>query len=108
MYVRLTELDSDKKSMQKNIDFVNQHVIPSLDQNPASGFKGAYWLADRDAGKLLVFTLWDSENALRSNEEAMKEQERQHKGNGDALKQKDSSSYEVVATAGAIPAGAIR
>jgi heme-degrading monooxygenase HmoA len=107
MFVRLTELESDKKSMDQNIDYVNQQVVPTLQQNPASGFKGAYWLADRESGKLLVFTLWETENALRSSEEAMKQAREQNKGNGDGIKQKGSSRYEVVAVAATpgVPAG---
>ena len=109
MFVRMTELDSDKKSMDQNIDYVNQQVVPTLQQSPADGFKGAYWLADRDSGKLVVFTLWESEAAMRSSEEAMKQARDQNKdkGNGDTLKQKGSTRYEVVAVAATpgVPAG---
>ena len=102
MFVRLTELESDKKSMDQNIDYVNQQVVPTLQQSPADGFKGAYWLADRDAGKLVVFTLWESEDAMRTSEETMKQAREQNGGNGkngDGLKQKGSARYEVVAVA---------
>ncbi len=101
MFVRMTELESDKKSMDQNIDYVNQQVVPTLQQNPAGGFKGAYWLADRDNGKLVVFTLWESEQAMRTSEETMKQARDQNggKGNGDGLKQKGSARYEVVAVA---------
>jgi len=108
MFVRMTELESDKKSMDQNIDYVNQQVVPTLQQNPAGGFKGAYWLADRDAGKLVVFTLWESEQAMRMSEEMTKQAREQNKdkGNGDGLKQKGSARYEVVAVAATPGVGA--
>ena len=81
MFVRMTELESDKKAMDQNIQYVNDQVVPTLQKSPATGFKGAYWLCDRDAGKLMVFTLWESEQAMRASEDAMK-QAREQGGNG--------------------------
>jgi heme-degrading monooxygenase HmoA len=111
MYVRMTELETDKKAMDQNIRYVNEQVVPTLQKSPASGFKGAYWLADRDAGKLMVFTLWENEQAMRASEDAVK-QAREQSGEKaeDGIKQKGSSRYEVVAVAATpgvgMPAGA--
>ena len=101
MFVRMTELETDKKELDQSIQYVNQEVVPTLQKSPASGFKGAYWLCDRDAGKLMVFTLWESEQAMKASEEAVKQAREQspEKGNGDGIKQKGSSRYEVVAIA---------
>jgi len=97
----MTELESDKKELDQNIQYVNDQVVPTLQKSPASGFKGAYWLADRDAGKLMVFTLWESEQAMKASEDAIKQAREQSgdKGNGDGIKQKGSMRYEVVAVA---------
>ncbi|HKC19933.1 MAG TPA: hypothetical protein VKE27_09915 [Candidatus Dormibacteraeota bacterium] len=96
----MTELDSDKKAMDQNIQYVNEQVVPTLQKSPATGFKGAYWLADRDKGKLMVFTLWESEQAMHASEDAVKQarEESDHKGE-DGIKQKGSTRYEVVAVA---------
>jgi len=103
MFVRMTELETDKKAMDQNIQYVNEQVVPTLQKSPASGFKGAYWLADRDAGKLMVFTLWESEQAMTASEDATKQAREKAgnggSGNGDGIKQKGSSRYEVVAVA---------
>ena len=100
MFVRMTELEADKKSMDQNIEYVNAQVVPTLQKSPASGFKGAYWLADRDAGKLMVFTLWESEQAMRASEDAIKQaREQSGQQGGDGIKQKGSARYEVVAVA---------
>jgi heme-degrading monooxygenase HmoA len=100
MFVRMTELETDKKAMDQNIQYVNDQVVPTLQKSPASGFKGAYWLADRDAGKLMVFTLWESEQAMRASEDTIKQAREQSGQNGeDGIKQKGSTRYEVVAVA---------
>ena len=99
MFVRMTELETDKKELDQSIQYVNQEVVPTLQKSPASGFKGAYWLCDRDAGKLMVFTLWESEQAMRASEEAVKQAREQSPEKGDGIKQKGSSRYEVVAVA---------
>jgi heme-degrading monooxygenase HmoA len=100
MFVRMTELESDKKGMDQNIQYVNEQVVPTLQKSPASGFKGAYWLCDRDAGKLMVFTLWESEQAMRQSEDAIKQAREQNGDKGqDGIKQKGSTRYEVVAVA---------
>jgi len=100
MFVRMTELESDKKDLDKNIQYVNDQVVPTLQKNPASGFKGAYWLCDRGAGKLMVFTLWESEQAMKSSEDAIKQaREQSGQRDSDGIKQKGSSRYEVVAVA---------
>ena len=64
---------ADKKELDQSIQYVNQEVVPTLQKSPAPGFKGAYWLCDRYAGKLMVFTLWESEQAMRASEEAVKQ-----------------------------------
>ena len=100
MFVRMTELESDKKDLDQNIQYVNEQVVPTLQKSPASGFKGAYWLADRGSGKLMVFTLWETEQAMKASEDAVsqaREQSGQKDTNG--IKQKGSSRYEVVAVA---------
>ena len=43
-------------------------VKPSLEQG--SGLKAAYWLVDRENGKAMVVTLWESEEAMLADEEA--------------------------------------
>jgi len=107
MFVRMTELETDKKEMDQNIQYVKDQVVPTLQSSPATGFKGAYWLADRNAGKLMVFTLWESEQAMTASEDAIKQaREQQGCGNGDGIKQKGSARYEVVAVAATPGVGA--
>ena len=45
-----------------------EEIRPQKRQEP--GFRGMYTFVDREAGKGLTITLWDSEDALRASEEA--------------------------------------
>jgi heme-degrading monooxygenase HmoA len=47
---------------------VRENVLPSVEQ--LDGYKGAYFLVDRQSGKSLSVTLWESEEAMRDSEEA--------------------------------------
>ena len=42
--------------------------LPAFQETP--GFKGLYLLADRQSGKVLTISLWESEEDLRRNNEA--------------------------------------
>jgi heme-degrading monooxygenase HmoA len=43
--------------------------LPEQELRQMSGFERAYLLADRESGKALTITLWESEDALRQSEE---------------------------------------
>ena len=45
-----------------------EHVLPALEMQ--DGFSGGLVLADRQSGKFLVVTLWESEQAMDSTEDA--------------------------------------
>jgi hypothetical protein len=45
-----------------------EHVLPALEMQ--DGFSGGLVLADRQSGKVLVVTLWESEQALDATEDA--------------------------------------
>src|SRR5918999_1447250 len=45
-----------------------EHVLPALEMQ--DGFSGGLVLADRQSGKFLVVTLWESEQAMDATEDA--------------------------------------
>ena len=45
-----------------------EHVLPALEMQ--DGFSGGLVLADRQSGKVLAVTLWESEQAMDATEEA--------------------------------------
>jgi heme-degrading monooxygenase HmoA len=50
------------------IECFRQQVKPPVQKDP--GLKAAYWLVDRAAGKGLLVTFWESEEAMRASEQA--------------------------------------
>lgn len=52
------------------IRMIKETVIPNAKK--IAGFKGGYWLVDRKTGVGLSVTLFESEAALQSSEEAAK------------------------------------
>jgi len=45
-----------------------EHVLPALEMQ--DGFSGGLVLADRQSGKVLAVTLWESEQAMEATEDA--------------------------------------
>jgi heme-degrading monooxygenase HmoA len=50
-----------------------EEVKPSIQRD--AGLKAAYWLVDREAGKGLIVTLWESAEAMRASEEARRQRQ---------------------------------
>jgi heme-degrading monooxygenase HmoA len=69
MYARVTTLEGPPDRMNDATRHVREQVLPQLQQ--MDGFKGFVALGDRQSGKLLGVAFWESEEVLRSTEEAM-------------------------------------
>jgi hypothetical protein len=54
--------------IDEDLRYVREQVLPQISQQ--DGFKGMAALADRQTGKTLGITFWESEEALRASEEA--------------------------------------
>ena len=68
MFARLGAWQGSADELERWIARAREHVKPSIQQDP--GLKAAYWLVDRDGGKGLIVTFWESEEAMRASEEA--------------------------------------
>lgn len=62
----------------------------------APGFKGLYLLADRQGGKIMTISLWDSEDDLRHNHETQGARVREEAGSELGLGTPPVDVYEVV------------
>jgi len=69
MYARVTTLEGPPERMDDATRHVQEQVLPQLQQ--MDGFKGFIALSDQQSGKLLGVAFWESEEALRSTEEAV-------------------------------------
>ena len=68
-YTRLTTLQADPSKLEDGIRFFREQAITTARQQ--RGFQGARLLVDRQSGKAIAVTLWESEEAARVAESAM-------------------------------------
>ena len=68
MYARVSILQGPPELMDEGIRQAREVVLPGAKQ--IDGFKGMIALGDRQSGKTLGITFWESEEAMRASEEA--------------------------------------
>ena len=69
MYARVTiagDLPANDEATKKVISWQEQEVVPELEKK--QGFKGTYGLLDREAGKWINITLWETEEDARATQ----------------------------------------
>lgn len=97
MHCRLVEATILADRMETAVDNLKTNSVPRLNELP--GFRGAYWMADRTAGKMYTATFYDSQESL----EASRDQFAQIRTEGMAASgaQFDrATEFEVVANTG--------
>ena len=67
MFARVSTYTGTSDQVDEAIRQVRENVLPRAEH--LDGYKGAYFLVDRQNGKSLTVTLWDSEEAMRDSEE---------------------------------------
>ena len=70
-YVRLTTLQVDPSKLEDGIRFVREQAVTTARQQ--RGFQGARLLVDRQSGKVVAVTLWESDEAAQASESAMRQ-----------------------------------
>ncbi len=68
MFARVSTYTGTSDELDEAIRQVRENTLPKLKQ--LDGYKGAYFLVDRQNGKSLSVTLWESEEAMSTSEEA--------------------------------------
>ncbi len=68
MFARVSTYTGTSDELDEAIRQVRENTLPKLMQ--LDGYKGAYFLVDRQNGKSLSVTLWESEEAMSMSEEA--------------------------------------
>ncbi len=67
MYARVNTFQGPPDRIDESIRTVREQVLPQLQGQ--DGFKGLIGMVERQAGKVIGVTLWESEEALRASEE---------------------------------------
>jgi len=94
MFARIGSWQGTPAEIEQWIDRGRDFARPNLEQEP--GLKAAYWLVDRESGKALIITLWESEEAMLAGETArVKRQSTMAAHTGARVM---TSRYEVVDT----------
>ena len=78
--------------IEQGIRRAREKALPRVRQ--MDGYKGAYFFVDRQSGKVISITLWESEEALRASEEMARTLRDEFAG-GLSTQQVDVGRYEV-------------
>ncbi len=68
MHARVSIFEGSPDELDEGLRQAREQVLPRARQ--MDGFKGLIALGDRQSGKTLGITLWESEEAMRASEEA--------------------------------------
>ncbi len=67
MFARVSTYQGDPGRIDEGLEHARKNIVPRAQQ--LDGFRGLYYLIDRESGKALSITLWETEEALRATEE---------------------------------------
>jgi heme-degrading monooxygenase HmoA len=92
MYARIGSWEGSADELEQWIVRAREFVKPSLRED--AGLRAAYWLVDREGGKAMIVTLWETEEAMRASEEARLRRQRAMATNTGA--KVTTQRYEVI------------
>jgi hypothetical protein len=61
MIVTIATFDESEQELDEGMRHVREEVVPSI--RDVAGLRAAYWLVDREAGKRLSVSVWESGDA---------------------------------------------
>jgi heme-degrading monooxygenase HmoA len=64
---RVTTYRGDPGQIDEGLDYARESILPRVRQ--IDGFEEVYYLVNRESGKALTITLWETEEAMRASEE---------------------------------------
>ena len=67
MFARVSTYQGDPGQIDQGLAYDLENILPKVNQ--IDGFEGLYYLVDRESGKSLSITLWESEQTMRASEE---------------------------------------
>ena len=94
MHARVSTLQVDASRIDDTVRELEEESIPSLEQN--DGYKGFTLMADRQSGRLLGVSFWESEDAMKQAEQVGEETRRRAAETGGASGEPQVDRFEVV------------
>lgn len=68
MFARVTTTQGSPEQYDQTVRYIQEQLMPMLRQMP--GIKGAFVLGDRQSGKGISITLWETEDAMNASAQA--------------------------------------
>jgi heme-degrading monooxygenase HmoA len=68
MFARVSTYQGSPDELEDDIRDTTENIVPAVEQIPGS--LGLYVLVNRESGRSMSITLWESEAALRESEQA--------------------------------------
>jgi heme-degrading monooxygenase HmoA len=97
VYARVSTLEGPPELMDEGLRQAREVVLPQ--GRLMEGFKGIIVLGDRQSGKTLGITFWESEEAMRASEEAAKRlREESAAAGGDTIASGSSPEVSVISS----------
>ena len=67
MYARVNVIEASADQVDEGVSLIRDRVLPAV--SSIDGFSGLIGLVDRDSGKTLGITLWESQEAMLASEQ---------------------------------------
>jgi len=67
VYARVSTSEGSPQQIDEGLRYLREEILPTGKDDP--GFKGLIALADRNSGKTLSITLWESEEEMGATEQ---------------------------------------
>ena len=93
MYARVSTIQGPTGQLDEGLNRMKREVVPAVKQ---LGAQGIISLADRQTGKTLTITLWETEDDLRESEEQANQLRKQAAGDIGSTSEPEVDRYEVV------------
>lgn len=71
MYARVTTVQGRPDQIDDAVRLIENDVIPAAEL--MSGFKGGHWLADREHGKMIAVTYWETEDDMVASDDRVRQ-----------------------------------
>jgi heme-degrading monooxygenase HmoA len=78
MHARVTTMEGTSERLDDGLRQIREDVVPQLQQQ--DGYKGFVVFDNRQSGKLIGFSLWESEQAMQASEEVANRTRRESAG----------------------------
>jgi heme-degrading monooxygenase HmoA len=93
MFASVSTYQGSPDQIDEGVRYAQENIVPTLQE--VEGFEGVYLLVDRQSGKVLTITQWESEEAMRASEEETNRLRSAHRGRWDQVPTEEAGGQEV-------------